>query len=860
MTNTVLEEVLSEICLEEDNDFTIEKLRNKVAMVKQFVERWYMFMKKRFDCPEAAEARFRLVEFGSCALTPNYRAMDVDLLLMGSPHVLNDSAESNFEEFIKARPGITCVSRCEGSRFTPALVRFKLDQFSVDLQFARVDDEALDEHYSLNRDWSQVRPSLDANSLMSLRAVAVSRKILEIVPETKRFRLILRLVKRWALRRAIYKHKFGYPGGIAFTILVAKVCKELDPMGNKPIRELFEDVFLYYAMNTWGEDQPVYLENYAPDANHSRSKDYMQVFTPESNPWNCTHNVNNSTLPVVKQEFKRAKELVDRYRGQNLSFRNFVYELCEGDNFFHKFPLYLQFNCLTLKEDDYFEDFTVIALRTFCASLDSTLKEHWGLNEEQILEVELARLYPFTRKDEKRQSLISADQEVHSYWVGAWLTGEEYFLPELVIQFTNVMKKTSDRRQFQQIFRFRREDLPPNVFPKRWRGFASWKTPQIMNSSAIDNCLMSYMHCRSPSPLPQITPSQSYTRGRAFLHVNHPLPSQKPLVLHKPDLHQQPGSVNQYLVNNGRPNSLSQNKKYLQSSQFQSQRFPNASQFQSNSSPQSGRRRQRHNRISQQNAEQPLPVVINNSHWCPNPPSVNIESRALTAPPLNLTRDDTNTFPTTSSRIGRNPNGHGHTTNRVLNYVNNPNLNKTPSPEPILKKIVYENPNRHPKMAKCDVITEVLVCEGEENWVTAHPNEVLPKTGIFKIRKTSGLPTTKTDPAEIYVYNHPTKNSSKDIKGIPAEKLIPRRMRVPAAVDSPPGTPENDSSSSEDGLSDHDEEDKMITPQGNNTFTPNQSIQKQFFYQPFVGDETWPAVAFNNWNSRRPAQRPMSNI
>jgi poly(A) polymerase len=89
--------------------------------------------------------------------------------------------------------------------------------------FAHVDVPAIPDDYTLRND--EVLKSLDDQTVRSLNGTRVTDEILRVVPDVATFRMALRAIKFWAKRRAIYSNVMGFLGGVAWAMLVARVCQ-----------------------------------------------------------------------------------------------------------------------------------------------------------------------------------------------------------------------------------------------------------------------------------------------------------------------------------------------------------------------------------------------------------------------------------------------------------------------------------------------------------------------------------------------------------------------------------------------------------------------------------------------------------
>lgn len=153
------------------------------------------------------------------------------------------------------KPGaITDLSMVQDA-FVP-IIKFEFNGISIDLIFSRIASlKQLPKEKNWNLKDSNLLRGLDEAELRSLNGTRVTDEIIDLVPEPSTFRLALRAIKLWAQRRAIYANIMGFPGGVAWAMLVARVC-QLYP---KATSSLIVNKF-FHIMRRWPWPQPVLLK------------------------------------------------------------------------------------------------------------------------------------------------------------------------------------------------------------------------------------------------------------------------------------------------------------------------------------------------------------------------------------------------------------------------------------------------------------------------------------------------------------------------------------------------------------------------------------------------------------------------
>eukprot|EP01027_Heterolobosea_sp_BB2_P016669 GEZU01023698.1.p1 GENE.GEZU01023698.1~~GEZU01023698.1.p1 ORF type:complete len:556 (+),score=91.46 GEZU01023698.1:118-1668(+) len=227
----------------------------------------------------------------------------------------------------------------------------KFDGVSIDFLFARLaysmipeDLDILDENNLKN---------VDEPTQRSLNGPRVADQILRLVPNISTFRIFLRSIKLWAKRRGVYGNAMGYLGGIAWALLVARIC-QLYP--NAAPSTLLSRFFRVY--HQWKWPNPILLtpivegtlgfriwnpKVYPKDRFH-----LMPIITPAYPSMNSTYNVSKSTLRVMTEEFQRGLEITTYIETGKESWA----KLFEESDFFVRYKNYLQVEVTADNEED----------------------------------------------------------------------------------------------------------------------------------------------------------------------------------------------------------------------------------------------------------------------------------------------------------------------------------------------------------------------------------------------------------------------------------------------------------------------------------------------------------------------------
>ncbi|EPQ58947.1 poly A polymerase [Gloeophyllum trabeum ATCC 11539] len=316
------------------------------ALVRKFVK--HVSLDRGLSEAAAEAAGGKIFTFGSYRLGVHGPGSDIDTLCVVPKHVSREDFFDVFEKMLRETEGVTEVSGVPEA-FVP-IIKIKISGIPIDLLMARLALSSIPDDLSLADD--QLLRNLDERCIRSLNGSRVTDEILRLVPNVAVFRDSLRCIKLWAQRRAIYSNVNGFLGGVAWAMLVARIC-QLYP--NAIAGAIVSRFFI--IMYQWSWPQPVLLKQiedgplnvrvwnpklYPADRSHR-----MPIITPAYPSMCATHNVTASTQMIITEEFKKGADIVDKVIVGSASWS----ELFAKHDFFHKYRYYLQVIASTASQD-----------------------------------------------------------------------------------------------------------------------------------------------------------------------------------------------------------------------------------------------------------------------------------------------------------------------------------------------------------------------------------------------------------------------------------------------------------------------------------------------------------------------------
>jgi len=320
--------------------------------------------------------------------------------------------------------------------------------------------------------------------------------------------MTLRCIKLWAKRRGLYSNVFGYLGGVAWAILVAKVC-QLFP--NLLPNKLLLKFFKLYSMWQW--PLPIFLTEikipesttfnnqfavWNPKVNAQDRTHIMPIITPAYPAMNSTYNVSETTKKILVKEFAHGYKIVSSIHSEQN--RRSWRDLFRKMDIFRQYKYFLKIDILSTNPNDHLKwaGWVESRLRLLVKGLEALPQiEVHPCTREFVLEdpeYKLCSTYFFGFKLKDPAGMNLQPNQNNEYIVD---------LRTPVVQFCDTLGKWASRIQASMNVRItykQRDELPDSVFeggvkpmPKK-RKRASTETEQFtelgMNSEAMKKAKM----------------------------------------------------------------------------------------------------------------------------------------------------------------------------------------------------------------------------------------------------------------------------------------------------------------------------------------------------------------------------------
>ncbi|KAI9030956.1 Poly(A) polymerase central domain-containing protein [Phycomyces nitens] len=307
-------------------------------LTKQMVATVYR--KKGLSQSETLTAGGTIRTFGSYKLGVHAADADIDTVCIIPRHVSTTDFFDEWCAMLQVQPGVKDVSAVKDS-YVP-VIKFKIYGISASHQNC-IENSVVPNDIDVNS--TAILQSLSEKSLRSINGTRVADEILTLVPDVTAFRTALRCIKLWATKRAIYSNSLGFFGGVAWALLVARIC-QLYP--NACASTIVSKFFMVVAQ--WAWPSPVVLKAieggrgfsslkpWNPKLSHNDRSHLMPIITPAYPNMCATHNVSQSTKTIILGELKRAAAIVDRIMIGSSSWNVLFTE----HNFFGTYDHYIQ--------------------------------------------------------------------------------------------------------------------------------------------------------------------------------------------------------------------------------------------------------------------------------------------------------------------------------------------------------------------------------------------------------------------------------------------------------------------------------------------------------------------------------------
>lgn len=292
------------------------KRQETLRLLQQCLQEFVKDVSRSQRLPEGQIKQFggKIYAYGSYRLGVFGPGSDIDSLAVAPRHIKRTDFFDHFPTVLRRKVDASAIGFMVPvvDAFVP-IIKMQLNGIEIDLIFASIQTlHTIPDKLSLND--NNLLNGLDQASIRAITGPRVTDEILSLIPEVKSFRTALRAIKLWAQRRAIYANIVGYPGGVAWAMLVARVC-QLYPhaIGATIVNKFF------FVMKDWKWPIPVMLKEieqgngkekvWNPSIYPGDKRNLMPIITPAYPSMCATYNISKSGRSIITRELERASKI-----------------------------------------------------------------------------------------------------------------------------------------------------------------------------------------------------------------------------------------------------------------------------------------------------------------------------------------------------------------------------------------------------------------------------------------------------------------------------------------------------------------------------------------------------------------------
>ncbi|KAL8783884.1 MAG: hypothetical protein Q9213_004302 [Squamulea squamosa] len=268
----------------------------------------------------------KIFTYGSYRLGAYAPGSDIDTLVVAPRHVTRDDFFEHMPSILEQMlpPGAIEEMKPVPEAYVP-IIKLVISGTDFDLNFTRLAVSTVP--WNLDVKDTNLLRGLDDRELRALNGPRVADELMQLVPQNKTFRTALRAIKLWAQRRAVYGNIVGFPGGVAWGMLVARVC-QLYPQatGSVIVMKFFRIIGRWHwpqpILLKESEDHPIQARVWNPRLYPTDKYHLMPIITPAYPAMCATHNIGPTTKKIIIQELERGGDITDKISFGKLQWKD----------------------------------------------------------------------------------------------------------------------------------------------------------------------------------------------------------------------------------------------------------------------------------------------------------------------------------------------------------------------------------------------------------------------------------------------------------------------------------------------------------------------------------------------------------